>query len=380
MPELRKDPVIGRWVIIASERSNRPGAEVLNPTLPVEPETCRFCESHELATPPEILAFRHDSSLPNKEGWWVRVVPNKFPAMQIEGQLVRMGQGMFDMMSGIGAHEVVIETPSHEMDMADMPLGQIEEVLWAYRERMIDLHRDHRFRYVLIFKNHGPRAGATLAHSHSQIIALPIVPKRVLEEVEGARNYYEYKERCVFCDVIRQEERDNTRIVAENDLFIAFHPFASRFPYETWILPRPHESFFCDIQMVEVKALAQVLKRLLTRLKTAWATPITILVIPHGAVCRRGSALFPLAHRTDPQMSTQAGFEWGTGFLYQQYCPEEAARRMREAQLGPTRRSRIPWPGRGDRLTELREPIGTASHRLAGRRFCFWRDFLLDVR
>ncbi|HNY27864.1 MAG TPA: galactose-1-phosphate uridylyltransferase [Candidatus Sumerlaeota bacterium] len=334
MPELRKDPVIGRWVIIASERSNRPGAEVLNPTLPVGADTCPFCESHELATPPEILAFRHDSTLPNKSGWWVRVVPNKFPAMQIEGQLVRMGQGMFDMMSGIGAHEVVIETPSHEMDMADMPLGQIEEVLWAYRERMIDLHRDHRFRYVLIFKNHGPRAGATLAHSHSQIIALPIVPKRVLEEVEGARNYYEYKERCVFCDVIRQEERDNMRIVSENELFIAFHPFASRFPYETWILPRQHESFFCDIQMVEVKSLAQVLKRLLTRLKTALGNPDYNFVIHTAPFADEDLPYFHWHIELIPQMSTQAGFEWGTGFYINSISPEDAARRMRGVDAG----------------------------------------------
>ena len=151
-----------------------------------------------------MLAYRQHGA-PNQPGWCVRVVPNKFPVLGIEGDLNRQGEGMYDKMNGIGAHEVIIETPDHSCTMAEMAEKQIEEVLWAYRDRINDLKRDRRFRYIVIFKNHGEAAGATLEHPHSQLIALPVIPKRVREEVDGAKTYYEFKERCIYCDIMRQE-------------------------------------------------------------------------------------------------------------------------------------------------------------------------------
>ena len=334
MSELRKDPVIGRWVIIASERGNRPGAFVHDPVTPDQfppLSPCPFCEGNERLTPREILAFRPNTTRPNEPGWWVRVVPNKYPAMQIEGQLNRMGRGMFDMMQGIGAHEVIVESPSHETDLADMRVSQIEEILWAYRERTIDLHKDLRFRYVMIFKNHGLGAGATIGHSHSQIIALPIVPKRVLEEVQGAQSYYRYKERCVFCDIIHQEDRDGTRVIETTDQFIAFHPFASRFPFETWIVPRQHEAFLSDIQMNEVSDLAGVLKRVLTRFKAVLGSPAYNFVIHTAPFTEEDTPYYHWHIELIPRLSTQAGFEWGTGFYINTVSPEDAARRILEA-------------------------------------------------
>jgi len=328
MPELRKDPIIGRWVIIAAERGDRPGAFVHEPVTAFGNDNCPFCEGQEKGTPEEVLAFRRDSSAPNEQGWWVRVVPNKFPAMEIEGHLKRTGKGMFDMMSGIGAHEVVIETPRHDVEMADMPVKQIEEILWAFRERMIDLHRDLRFRYVMVFKNHGAQAGATLSHSHSQIIALPIVPKRVSEELAGAHEYYHFKERCVYCDIIHQEDNDNLRIVDTNEYFTAFHPFASRFPCDTSILPRQHESFFSDIQMSEVTELAVILKRLLLRFKTALNSPPYNFVIHTAPYTEEDMAHYHWHIELIPRLSTQAGFEWGTGFYINSIAPEEAAKRI----------------------------------------------------
>ena len=186
MPELRKDPITGRWVIISTERAKRPTDFSVEPAE-IRGGFCPFCPGHEDKTPPEILAYRSDGSGPNSSGWWVRVVPNKFPALGIEGAVSRQGEGLFDKMSGIGAHEVIIETPVHEQTLATLPEKRVEDVLWAFRDRMIDLQRDKRFRYVLIFKNHGAPAGASLEHSHSQLIALPIVPKRVREEVDGAK-------------------------------------------------------------------------------------------------------------------------------------------------------------------------------------------------
>ncbi|MBN1866991.1 galactose-1-phosphate uridylyltransferase [Candidatus Sumerlaeota bacterium] len=334
MSDLRRDPVIGRWVIVAAERSRRPST-IFTEIVLKEPDVCPFCDGNEHLTPPEILAFRKRDSQPDRAGWWVRVVPNKFPAVDVLGNVRRAGEGMFDMMNGVGAHEVVIEAPSHDASMADMPSRQIEEVFWAYRERMIDLQRDLRFRYVLVFKNQGPQAGATLAHAHSQIIALPIVPKRVQEELNGAEEYFRYKERCVFCDVIHQEQRDRLRVVGENDLFIAFHPFASRFPFETWILPRNHESSFTDIQIGEVRSLAAILKDLLMRFRTALSDPDFNYVIHTTPFSDRTSPHFHWHIELIPRLTHSAGFEWGTGFYINPVAPEEAAQRILNAREAP---------------------------------------------
>ncbi|MBI5554611.1 MAG: galactose-1-phosphate uridylyltransferase, partial [Elusimicrobia bacterium] len=154
MPELRKDPIIGRWVIIATERSKRP-IEFEKQEEQVDYKHCPFCAGNESKTPPEILAYRANGSKPNESGWWVRVVPNKYPALQIEGALNRTGEGMYDKMNGLGAHEVIIETPDHTKSLAQLENNHIEELLWAYRDRIVDLKKDSRFEYILIFKNHG---------------------------------------------------------------------------------------------------------------------------------------------------------------------------------------------------------------------------------
>src|SRR5262249_23041396 len=200
MPELRKDPIMGRWVIISTERARRP-SDFPRATEPRRSSQCAFCPGQEHQTPSEVLAFRGNGGGPNSAGWTVRVVPNKFPALRIEGELGRKGEGLYDMMNGIGAHEVIIETPEHDADLAQLSVSQIEEVLWSFHDRVHDLKKDSRFRYILVFKNHGVQAGASLEHTHSQLIALPIVPLNVAEELAGAAQYYRYKERCVFCDL-----------------------------------------------------------------------------------------------------------------------------------------------------------------------------------
>jgi len=243
MPELRKDPIIGRWVIISTERGKRP-TDFTDRAGPRRGSFCPFCPGNEDKTPPEVLAFRNPGGRRDGPGWQVRVVPNKFPALQIEGDMDRRAEGLYDKMNGIGAHEVIIETPEHECELSLIPIAGIEQVLHAYRERMVDLRRDRRFRYLMLFKNHGEAAGATLEHGHTQIIATPVVPKRVQEELDGARGHFELKERCIFCDMIAQERQDGRRIVVENDEFLAFAPFASRFAFETWLLPKRHESHF----------------------------------------------------------------------------------------------------------------------------------------
>ena len=190
MPELRKDPITGRWVIISTDRGKRPSDFLRESVLVTGPKNCPFCPGAEGKTPPEILVYGRNGS-GNTPGWNIRVVPNRFPALGIEGDLDREGEGLFDKMNGVGAHEVIVETPDHMATLASLAPRAVEDVLWAYRDRMLDLKNDKRFRYVLIFKNHGEAAGASLEHPHSQLIALPIVPRRVREEVDNCWHYYD---------------------------------------------------------------------------------------------------------------------------------------------------------------------------------------------
>jgi UDPglucose--hexose-1-phosphate uridylyltransferase len=326
MPELRRDPIIGRWVIISTERGRRPMA--LSETTKVrktEAVFCPFCEGNEDKTPPEIFAFRAPGTAPNTRGWTVRVVPNKFPALQIEGNLNRRAEGMYDRMNGIGAHEVIIETADHDQETSDLTAEHMRKVLVAFRERVLDLKKDARFRYILIFKNHGEAAGASLEHSHSQLIATPIVPKRVAEEIDGAKHHFDLKERCIFCDMLQQEITDGKRMVIENDEFVVFSPFAARFPFETWILPRTHSAAFEKIQDSELSTLAVTLRDALRRLNIALNNPPYNYIL-HSAPVRTPDLEYYHWHiEIMPKLTRVAGFEWGTGFYINPTSPEDAA-------------------------------------------------------
>ena len=332
MPELRKDPVTGRWVIIATDRARRPSDFTREPVPPPSARFCPFCPGNEQKTPPEILAYRHEGG-PNQPGWRVRVVPNKFPVLGIEGELNRQGDGMFDRMNGIGAHEVIIETPDHNTTIADMPEKQLEEVLYAFRDRMNDLKRDRRFRYILVFKNFGEAAGASLEHPHSQLIALPVIPKRVKEELDGAKLYHDFKERCVYCDIIRQEEASGVRLVIETDRFVALEPYAPRFPFETWILPRRHESHFEDAEPAMLQNLAWVLRATLRKMDRVLEHPAYNFIL-HSAPVQEADLIYYHWHfEIIPKLTKVAGFEWGTGFYINPTPPEESAKFLREAGL-----------------------------------------------
>ena len=327
MPELRKDPVVGRWVIISTERSRRPTN--FSPARPQRASGfCPFCPGSEDKTPPEVYAVRSNGAGPNGDGWQVRVVPNKFPALQIEGSLDRRGEGLYDKMNGVGAHEVVIEGPAHDQDLADLPVEHIEQVLLAYRERMLDLHRDRRIRYVLIFKNHGDQAGATLEHTHTQLIATPIIPKSIQEELEGARRYFDLKERCVFCDIVQQETAEGAgrRLVSMNDRFLAMAPFAPRFPFETWILPRRHDASYQVLEAQdEFHDLALMIKDTLGRLNLALDRPPFNFVLHTAPVSDHDLEYYHWHIEILPKLTRVAGFEIGSGFYINPTPPEDAA-------------------------------------------------------
>jgi UDPglucose--hexose-1-phosphate uridylyltransferase len=218
--------------------------------------------------------------------------------------------------------------------MADMPERQIEEVLWAFKERVNDLKKDRRFRYILLFKNHGEAAGASLDHPHCQLIALPVIPKRVTEEVDGARLFYELKERCIFCDILRQEAAAGVRMVMETDRFTVLNPYAPRFPFETWILPKQHESHFEESDAPTLQNLAWVLRSTMRKIDKVLDRPAYNFII-HSAPPQDGRLAYYHWHmEIIPKLTKVAGFEWGTGFYINPTPPEESAKFLRDAGLG----------------------------------------------
>jgi UDPglucose--hexose-1-phosphate uridylyltransferase len=338
MPELRKDIVTERWVIIATERAKRPH-DFRSPPAEVDDNQCPFCPGHESRTPPEIHAVRAGGGR-DTAGWQVRVVPNKFPALRIEGEMNREAEGIHDRMNGIGAHEVIIDTPDHRQALEEQESDHIALALTVCKERLLDLQKDARFRYLLVFKNVGRAAGASLSHSHYQLIATPVTPRNVKAKLTGARDYYERKERSVFHDILRQEQRDGSRVVFESPGFLVFCPYASRFPFELCILPKRQSPDFHSVERPEILQLAGALKTTLAKLGRILDHPQYNLIL-HTAPTRTGRRRSGYWDTLDhdfrwhieilPRVSEVAGFEWGTGFFINPLPPEQAAAHLRDA-------------------------------------------------
>lgn len=331
MPDLRKDPIVGRWVIVAKSRARRPHDFDTTPQRR-RSAFCPFCEGNEDKTPNEIIAYRAPGSLPNREGWRVRVVPNKFPALEIEGDLNKRGEGIYDMMRGVGAHEVIIESPKHLISTSELSESQLREVLWAYRDRLVDLKRDPRLVYGMVFKNVGAAAGASLEHTHSQLIVTPIVPINVWEEMTGSLEFYNYRGRCVYCDMIQQELASEKRMVLDTPGFVAFCPFASRFPFETWLLPKVHSSHYENIQKNGVEELAGVLRQVIAKIEMALDRPAYNYIIHTAPFDTQELAHYHWHIEIMPSLTKAAGFEWGTGFYINPVPPEEAAAFLRDVE------------------------------------------------
>ena len=332
MTELRKDPIIDNWVIISTERGRRP----LDYTIKTEgkkKDSCVFCEGNEGETPPEVFAFRKKGTTENKPGWKVRVIPNKYPALQMEEKGIIVEEaGMLKKMDGLGVHEVIIETPYHQKDFDDLSVDNIVLILKTYRERYLYLSKDKRIKYILIFKNYGIDGGASLEHPHSQLIATPIIPQRIKEELNGAKEYFDLNRRCIFCDYIKQEIESKDRLIRETEKFVVISPFAARFPFEIWILPKYHSAYYEKINDDDILSLARIMKETLFKIKKKLNNPSYNFVI-HTAPSKEFSAreqdLDKKYHwhiEIIPRLTKIAGFEWGTGFYINTTSPEEAAR------------------------------------------------------
>ncbi len=333
MSEVRRDIVTDTWVIIDTENDEIPKVSV---EFPDGETSCPFCEGNEDKTPKEIFAFRNNTQ-PNTPGWKVRVVPNINPILRVEGELEKFGVGVYDMVTGTGANEVIIESPQHITNIGDLSGEQIALILEAYRLRIEDLHKDKRIRYVLIFKNYGRLAGAsTISHAHSDLIALPATPNRVKQKLNGAYEYYRYKERCLFCDIIQQEIEMGDRLVLQTERFVAFTPYASRLPGEILIIPKCHSFSFKLVSKEEIIELGSVLKRICNGVRKALFDP------PYNLILTDSPNLLPRADywktieqdfhwhlELTPRLYRTTGFELGTGFYINRLAPEKAASILR---------------------------------------------------
>lgn len=328
MPELRRDPIVGRWVIISSERSRRP-TDFKTILQAQNKGRSPFAPGNEAETPPEVFALRPPDTLPDTPGWTLRVIPNKYPALKPDISLSSESNDLYESISGSGFHEVIVETPDGNTGLGELSDAELSALLGVFRDRIRALKKDQRIKYILIFKNHGQAAGATLSHPHSQLIGLPVVPHQVSMEVEGARHYYHRLHRCVFCDIIRRETREEHRMVLNNDDFTALMPYAARVPYETWIMPREHASHFEDLPDLALGQLAVMLKTIVKKINSALDKPPFNLVLHTAPVQEAAMPHFHWHFELLPRTGTVAGFEWGSGCYINSTSPETAAQNLR---------------------------------------------------
>jgi len=330
MAELRRDPISGRWVVIATERGARPRDFHVPGRGKRSSGFCPFCEGNEDRTPPEIAAIRRPGSAPNTPGWRVRVVENKYPALQMTDPAPAPADPFYESLPGRGTHEVIIESPRHLISPTEMSPADFRLVVQTYWERERKLTEQEGLSYVLIFKNVGEAAGASVEHTHSQVIGLPVMPKRVEEELRSSRSFEKGGGRCLFCDVVDHELAEGSRVVLECDHFVAFCPFAARFPFEMCIAPKAHGSRFCELPRERIPHLAVLVQELIARLEVCLEKPPYNYLIHTGPVSDPDRACFHWHIELIPRVTRLAGFEWGTGCYINPMAPERAAQYLRD--------------------------------------------------
>jgi UDPglucose--hexose-1-phosphate uridylyltransferase len=344
LSELRYDPLQRRWVIIASERQHRPDDFIHPQKISSNSDNCPFCYGNEHMTPPEICAVRRDNSNPDTPGWQVRVTHNKFPALSL-GDIEHDLQpyGVYGRSEGLGTHEVIIEGADHNLAMADFSEELTFDILTMYRKRLSELRNDKRLKYILIFKNHGSTAGASLLHPHSQIIATPIIPRTVQIELLSTRSFYGERHSCMICEMIKQEKTEKIRTVYDDGTIIAFNTYASRFPFELFIAPVKHNVYFHREDDSTLRRLAACLSDVLKRLKKALDDPPFNYILHTSPNKEAGTAYPGFWNTLDddyhwhieiiPRLVKTAGFEWGSGLHINPLPPEKAADFLRETEI-----------------------------------------------
>lgn len=333
MPELRWNPILREWVVIATERSRRlrdfkKSDEGLAPK-PERVENCPFCVGNESMTPPEAAAYRQPDSAPDTPGWWVRTVPNKFPALAPEGSFQPRPVGIYQQADGFGTHEVIIETPLHNHTPATMPLEQWREAVRMYQSRLRTLAGNPRYACLLLFRNEGRTAGASLEHPHAQLVALPFVPPVWERQLEGAHRYRAEHGRNLFEAILEYEHREGVRLVQATAKFTAFVPYFARAPFEVWIMPNTQQAHFQQVRDTEREAFAQVLQEVLQRIDTVLGAPPYNFMLFTAPLHVPTETEFWWYLRIVPRLTIDAGFEIGSGVGINITAPEDSARYLR---------------------------------------------------
>jgi len=330
MPELRQNLITRDWVIIASERANRPNEfkrTTERVSLPQYQPDCPFCPGNEHLTGKEL------GRIGSSERWTVRAMPNKFPALSSEGERVRKARGIFRSMSGVGIHEVIVEHPRHDLTIALLSDAEVTNILQMYCMRYREIRHDQRVEAIVIFKNHGASAGTSLYHPHSQIAATPVVPSQIRTRIDEAIRYFDDHGECLFCCTLREELASGDRIIEEGDHFVAFQPYAALSPFHTWIFPRRHMSSFDDISDDETPDLARILRRMLARFYYGLNDPDYNYIIRSVPTDSKRTDYFHWYLTIVPRVTRTAGFELGSGMFINTALPEESAKFLRGIKI-----------------------------------------------
>ncbi len=337
MHELRKDILFDRWIEVLSKSK-----EPLEYRLPIAEnpgeKSCVLCAGREMETPQEIISIRKQGTKPNTPGWWVRAIPSFDPLFKVEGHLDRRGVGLYDRMNSVGANEILIESPEHIMRPEDLGIEQMVRVIRLYRDRIADLSKDMRLRYILISKNSLIDPWMAFPHPVSSLVAVPVIPKKIKDELENAKQYFDYKERCIFCDILREELKVGERVILETKNFLCFCPYASSYPFESWIIPKRHNCDFQEISQEEIEDVGFVFMNILKKLRAVFRGETSLSYFLHTApnrVPRRNHwhTLGDDYHwhfEIIPRIIRRSGFELGSGLFILTTSPEKAAKFLRE--------------------------------------------------
>lgn len=329
-PRLRKDPMTQRWVVISPDRADLPLPDPPARSAGLARDACPFCPGHEAQTGAEIHVEREAGTSPNTPGWSVRVVADRYPIFRIEGGLEKSAEGMYDSMNAVGAHEILVETPDHQRHWADFEPAQLERLFRVSQQRSLDLRNDSRFRHAIWVRNYGLR-DSVFQHPHSHVMASAFVPRAIEEELKGFRDYQRWKERCVLCDIVKQELRDGRRLLGREEHVVAFAPFASGFAYEFWLVPVQHSHDFGGAPPRVLRDLARLVQRSLRGLQRLLNDPPHTMVLHSCPLGEFAQDEYHWHLEVVPQPRHALGPEIGTGILINPVPPELAAERYRRA-------------------------------------------------
>lgn len=331
MPELRQNIATREWVIVATDRAKRPEDFVKKvkdkKEIPQFVESCPFCPGNEKLTPPETFSIK------DGKGWKIRVTPNKFAALSSEGKFAHKEEGIIRWMNGVGNHEVIVETPRHDLTTALLEDEQVAGIINAYKNRYNALMNNPAIEAVVIFKNHGAGAGTSLEHPHSQVVATPIVPSQVRSRIGEAMRYYDDHRKCVFCTMLGEEIRLAQRVIIESNNFVGFIPYAALSPFHIWILPKRHVSSFPEITDEETRDLAITLKTILAKIYHGLDNPDFNYIIRSLPGQSRSNDFFHWYMSIVPRVTKVAGFELGSGMFINVALPEKSAAFLRDVKV-----------------------------------------------